>query len=219
MASTSPSPSNVTELKASLRKQMRSRLSELSIETMREESQLVWDRLFQLDVYKQARSVGVFLSMPKGEILTDALLADAVDKKKRIYVPQVGENFEKSDMELVHVDVHKNFVSPQNWPKNRWGIPEPPSDSLLQAAKPGDLDLVIVPGLAFDEHANRLGQGKGYYDRFIARMLLTPDVKHPVLVAVGLQCQMLRGDMAIPTQEYDQPMDIVVVPGKLITRH
>ena len=60
------------------------------------------------------------------------------------------------------------------WPRNRWGIPEPPvSDDAADddaVAKPGDIDLLVVPGLAFDAAGRRLGQGKGYYDRFIARM-------------------------------------------------
>jgi 5-formyltetrahydrofolate cyclo-ligase len=59
------------------------------------------------------------------------------------------------------------------WPRNRWGIPEPPvSDDAADddTAKPGDIDLLVVPGLAFDVAGRRLGQGKGYYDRFITRM-------------------------------------------------
>lgn len=45
------------------------------------------------------------------------------------------------------------------WPRNKWGIPEPPVTS-TNVAKPGDIDLLIVPGLAFDTNGHRLGQGK-----------------------------------------------------------
>jgi 5-formyltetrahydrofolate cyclo-ligase len=225
-AAAAPSEDDTLERKKALRKEIRSKLSQLSPEVLQKESQMVWDRLFQLEAYKEAHSIGVFLSMPKGEILTDALLMDASQRKKHIYVPQVGKNFEQSEMELIRVDTTEKILTTlqptlfhNSWPRNKWGIPEPPPDSLLQAANPGDLDLLIVPGLAFDQSGNRLGQGKGYYDRFIARML-TPNenVKHPRLVAVGLQCQLLNEDMTIPTNEYDWPMDMVLLPLQTIIR-
>jgi 5-formyltetrahydrofolate cyclo-ligase len=220
-ASPSPCPDPSVALKKILRKQVRSKLSQLSPETLQKESQMVWARLFELQEYIDARSIGVFLSMPTGEILTDALLVDATQRAKHIYVPQVGKHFEKADMELIRVDTKidssetPDYIFHKAWPKNKWGIPEPPADSLLQAASPGDLDVIIVPGLAFDHFGNRLGQGKGYYDRFIARML-GPDVKHPVVIAVGLQCQLLDEESTIPTNAYDQKMDIIILPRKTL---
>ena len=97
--------------------------------------------------------------------------------------------------------------------QNRWKIPEPPSNLQWPIARPGDIDLLIVPGLAFDRDGNRLGQGKGYYDRFIARMQQPP----PVLVAVGLACQLLQEPGAvILTHEHDMQMDIILVPEETV---
>ena len=214
---------SVADRKKTWRKQIRSELSRIPSETLHRESRMVWDRLFEMEEYKEARSIGVFVSMPKGEILTDDLLIDAARSNKVIYVPQVGENFEQSEMELIRIDTK---VDPANqaptafhtsWPKNKWGIPEPPADMLRQVAALGDLDLLIVPGLAFDHRGNRLGQGKGYYDRFIAHMLSAPNVKRPYLVAVGLQCQLLGSDLDLPTNEHDQIMDMVLLPEQTIT--
>ncbi|GKY96930.1 hypothetical protein MPSEU_000651900 [Mayamaea pseudoterrestris] len=228
---TNASPRDSVELKKILRKQIRSKLSDMSAEELRKESQLVWDRLFQLEDYKTARSIGVFLSMPQGEILTDSLLLNASQEGKHIYVPQVGRNFEKSEMELVRVETTgiketslttgtfaDKTLFHSAWPRNKWGIPEPPPDSLLQAAAPGDLDVLIVPGLAFDAFGNRLGQGKGYYDRFISRML-APNVKHPRLIAVGLQCQLLSDEMTIPINAHDRPIDLILLPQQSIIRN
>lgn len=166
-----------------------------------------------LPQYKQAKSVGLFLSMPKGEINTDPIIKHSIELSKDVYVPQVGANFEKCDMELLKVvlqtpdpEFHKT------WPKNKWQIPEPPADMPIIAAKPGDIDLLIVPGLGFDQKANRLGQGKGYYDRFIERMTINGT---PLpLVAVALEPQFVETD--IPVAEYDRQMDMVVFPNRII---
>ena len=81
-------------------------------------------------------------------------------------------------------------------------------------AKPGDIDLLLVPGLAFDLKRNRLGQGKGYYDRFIAKMTVN-DMPLP-LVAVGLTPQFVSG-AEIPVDRYDKQMDMVIFPDKVIS--
>ena len=84
----------------------------------------------------------------------------------------------------------------------------------IVTARPGDIDLLIVPGLAFDKSCHRLGQGKGYYDRFIERMTVNGN-KLP-LVAVGLSPQYVGDDETIPIAEYDRIMDLVVLPSQTI---
>jgi 5-formyltetrahydrofolate cyclo-ligase len=175
--------------KKALRKEIRARLKGLDEDTIKEQSQQVWDRLFSLKEYQEAKSVGLFLSMPNGEINTDPALLDCMKKGKKIFVPEVGKNFELANMELVQVVMNGNSVNEifhKNWPRNKWNIPEPPADMPIVTAKPGDIDVLVVPGLAFDRSGDRLGHGKGYYDRFIARMCNeTNNAKTPFLVAVG----------------------------------
>lgn len=205
---------DVRSLKQSLRKDMRGKLKAYTDSRLANESQLVWDRLHALPLYQEAKSIGLFLSMPSGEIRTDPAIAHACHLGKTLYVPRVGQDFEKADMDLIQVVIEsdpskggdKDDLVHHSWPKNRWNIPEPPDD--WPVATPGDIDLLIVPGLAFDRKGNRLGQGKGYYDRFIARM------KPKALVAVGLSCQLI--DTIIPTNEHDAPIATVVVPHHTI---
>ncbi|CAB9499952.1 Probable 5-formyltetrahydrofolate cyclo-ligase [Seminavis robusta] len=247
---------SIVQQKKVLRKQVRSKLKALTKETIQEQSIKVWDRLFQLPQYQTAKSVGLFLSMPKGEIDTDPALKHAMEHNKTIYVPEVGKNFELADMELLQVIVNKEEKEKdkegepkeskeeppvkkprldeeekepstttttttttsqdlfhKNWPRNKWGIPEPPADMPIVTAKPGDIDLLVVPGLAFDRNGDRLGQGKGYYDRFIERMC-QGDQKGPYLVAVGLQAQVV--DESIPVAQYDRRMDMVLLPDESI---
>jgi 5-formyltetrahydrofolate cyclo-ligase len=206
---------SVPERKQALRKEIRARMKALSREEILVESSKVWERLFELPEYKASRSVGIFLSMPAGEIATEAVIQDAVRTGKDIYVPQVGKNFEQADMEMLKVIDPKaadGTLFHHAWPRNKWGIPEPPPTAKVVVAKPGDLDLIVVPGLSFDNEGNRLGQGKGYYDRFIERMTVGSD-KPPYLVAVGLDCQLVE---SIPVSDHDRPMDKVMLPSQAI---
>jgi 5-formyltetrahydrofolate cyclo-ligase len=204
---------SVRERKQALRKEIRAKMKALSREEILLESSKVWERLFELPEYKASRSVSIFLSMPAGEIATESLIQDAIQAGKDVYVPQVGKNFEQADMEMLKIIdpiTADGTLSYHAWPRNKWGVPEPPSPHVV--AQPGDLDLIILPGLGFDSEGNRLGQGKGYYDRFIARMALGSD-KLPYLVAVGLDCQLVE---SIPVRVHDRSMDKVLLPSHVI---
>jgi 5-formyltetrahydrofolate cyclo-ligase len=222
-----PESDDIRSKKKSLRKKIRDRVKAIATnkEEIDQQSNQVWARLFELDQYKSAKSIGLFLSMPQGEINTDPALRHALEQGKTIFVPQVGQNFEKCEMELLKImlpssakegarkgdDAGKMFHS--DWPRNKWGIPEPPSDMPIVTAQPGDIDLLVVPGLGFDRKGNRLGQGKGYYDRFIARM--TQDGTALPLVAVALTPQLVVNE-DIPVAEYDRCMDMVLLPAEII---
>jgi len=203
------------EEKKLLRKEIRSQLKKLSPEEFSSQSARVWLKLFELPHYKAAKSVGMFMSMPSGEIHTsEALERMLLHDKKILYVPRVGLNFEHCEMSLVKVDVpvqdatNSSFF--ENWQRNKWNIPEPPG---TVEAGPGDIDVLVVPGCAFDVQGNRIGQGKGYYDRFISRRRLNGK---PILIAVGLEPQLLAADNLVPTHEHDIPMDVLVFPHSTI---
>ena len=223
---------SIREQKQVLRKRIRSKLKLLSTDDIQIQSQQVWDHVCQQQVWKDAKSVGLFLSMPTGEICTDLILKQALEDGKDIYVPQVGQDFQKCEMDMLKVVVNmdddgdgkndNNILFYESWPKNKWQIPEPPDDMPRIIAQQGDIDLLIVPGLAFDCSGNRLGQGKGYYDRFIEKMTTTTDDddgsssnRFPLL-AVGLQPQLLDENETIPVDEYDIKMDMIVLPDTII---
>jgi 5,10-methenyltetrahydrofolate synthetase len=218
----------ITKQKKVLRKEIRTKMKALSKEEIQEQSVKVWKKVMELHAYKSASSVGIFLSMPSGEINTDFIIEDCIRQGKEIWVPEVGPNFENPDMDLRKVilpdddgdssaDESKKLFH-KVWPTNKWNIPEPPSDMPHVIAKPGDIDLLIVPGLGFDTAGNRLGQGKGYYDRFIAKMNdAASHTKAMPLVAVGLTPQLVLPEHSrIPVASYDKPMDVVIFPDRII---
>lgn len=229
-ASASANESNeIRTRKQALRKEIRAKVSALTPDEIATQSEQVWKKLFALPEYQSAKSVGLFLSMPKNEIKTETALRHCVENGKIIYVPQVGKNFESADMELLKVpppssngsgsDGHGQRLFYDTWPKNKWGIPEPPADMPKENAQPGDIDLLVVPGLGFDRMGNRIGQGKGYYDRFIARITTTQDSNNnnnnnkPKLVAVTLDCQLTE---SVPVSPLDRVMDKILTPSEII---
>jgi 5-formyltetrahydrofolate cyclo-ligase len=87
--------------------------------------------------------------------------------------------------------------------ENRWGIPEPDSDRSV-LVDVNDIDMVIVPLLAYDLKGHRVGYGAGYYDRFLS------DCKDETLI-VGLSA-FAPEDQWIKSEEYDIGMDYCVTP-------
>jgi len=234
-----------------------SSLSSTTNELLTSQSNSVFKKLFTLPQYAQAKSIGFFLSMPNYEIQTKSAIQKIVNEDgKVLYVPKVGLDFEECDMDLICCDTtpassssenksggsggeesgSKSAIFYDNWPRNKWGIPEPPLPSSTYTdtnindtiAKPGDIDLLIVPGLAFDSNGCRLGQGKGYYDRFIAKMRCQEEKKKPLLVGVCLEEQFLdtipngldlgsdgKSSGIIPISDHDYLMDMVITPSKI----
>mmetsp|Transcript_14062 Transcript_14062/g.28663 ORF Transcript_14062/g.28663 Transcript_14062/m.28663 type:complete len:342 (-) Transcript_14062:65-1090(-) len=232
--------------KQALRKEIRSRIR-AAYSTGNEpdeklfiESSNVFSRLFSLPQYQSAKSIGLFLSMPSGEIQTHDAIKKIVGDGKTLYVPRVGLDFEECDMDLIRAETDSptedDGMFYDKWPKNKWGIPEPPfsddevSKSLI--AQPGDIDVLLVPGLAFDSKGHRMGQGKGYYDRFIAKMRDREggDEKKPLLVGICLEEQFLEVEGynknddeklrniegGVPVADHDYIMDIILSPSKLL---
>ena len=74
--------------------------------------------------------------------------------------------------------------------------------SPIATSRPAALDLIVVPGVAFDRRGGRLGQGKGFYDRLLTQV--RPDT---LLVAPAFECQIFD---SVPTLPHDRPVDRVV---------
>ena len=208
---------DIRQQKQELRKEMRSRLIKMSSEETLKQSRMVWDHLIRAPEYKTAQSIGLFLSMPKNEIDTYEIIKRSIEvDNKVVFVPRVGLDFEKCDMDLVKVQNSSDDIWTR-WPRNKWNIPEPPIEYDC-VATPGDIDILIVPGNCFDMKGSRLGQGKGYYDRFIEKMRSPCRIdaygsqQKPLLVAVCLSPQLLPVDQYVPTSDHDFKMDMLITP-------
>ena len=150
----------------------------------------VLKHLTSLSQYQNAKSISVFLSMPQGEIKTDAIVRRAFHDHKHVFVPYLGKEMSRrsskpiSVMDMVALHSLDDYQALQ---PDAWGIPSVSHESASErqrclAVDQEDcqlLDLVILPGVAFDGQARRLGHGKGFYDMFLSRYERTVKAKDP----------------------------------------
>ncbi len=244
--------------KARLRANVRRRLRALTPEEIAAQSEAIAGRVAALDAFRQSRGVGVFLSMPAGEVDTGYLLhalfradryavgqtfeedeeeEDAGEEEQRrapprkVYVPRVTDYDGAGTMSMLRVSGGWSEVCGFEAHRNRWGIPEPSAeaaaameDALVgggrgEAGSPLDLDVVIVPCVAFDRDGRRCGHGGGFYDRFVARLQAARAARGQrpaALVGVCLREQLLPAGEALPATAHDWRMDAVVTPAETL---
>ncbi|KAK2070587.1 hypothetical protein P8C59_005071 [Phyllachora maydis] len=242
-------------LKHGLRSRMKERLRAVSPEAIKSQSSTVQRLLRDFRPYRDARRVGIFLSMPAGEIQTDGIVRDALLAGKEVFVPYLHANPDPSPelpgrlMDMVRLVDVRDYEALR---PDRWGIPslDPatvcerqrvlgrgggPDPVLLDLVL---LDLVLVPGLAFDRSPEdgtirRLGHGKAFYDYFIRRHqeraaarpasaasagATSPSAR---LYALALSEQFLASpaEGSVPVGPFDQRLDgLVLGHGQIIER-
>ncbi|OQS05849.1 5-formyltetrahydrofolate cyclo-ligase [Thraustotheca clavata] len=164
-----------------------------------------------MDTYE--RTPYVYLSM-ENEAMTSPMLDAILADKKRFYVPKVTG---KHSQDMVMLEAYSS-ADLASFPKNKWGIPEPAFEDQdgkkrNDALNMLDLDLILVPGVAFDSKCNRLGHGKGYYDCFFQRYFELNHGKLPVTIGIALSAQMIEN---VPTSEHDKVLDMIATPEGII---
>jgi 5-formyltetrahydrofolate cyclo-ligase len=149
-----------------------------------------------LPAYAAAKTVMWYVDAGS-EVRTRHTLPEALTHGKRVVVPYCI--VETNELELFHLEDVSELV------EGAYKILEPREDLRKLPGKilqPEELDLVMVPGTAFDARGGRMGQGKGYYDRLLARAR-----KDAPLVALAFECQMFP---EIPVDAHDVYMDLVI---------
>ena len=181
---------DVLRAKASLRKALQSEREALEPARVQTESAWIMTCVTALPEFRQAETILGYLAKPH-EVQTAGLLEAAWRAGKRVAVPA-----SRIDGEYVPA-----WLNPGDSVKTeRFGVPEPVTPVW---AKPDRFDLVIVPGVAFAASGARLGHGKGYYDRMLARLGLRAVCK--VGVCFGFQLAP-----ELPVDEHDVNMEVVV---------
>lgn len=157
-------------------------------------SREIEERLFSLSEFQSSRVVMFFASF-RSEVETEHMIRRALASGKRVVLPKVtGGN-----LGLFEIRDFDRDVSP-----GAWGIPEPHES---RPAHLGDIDLIIMPGAAFDEQGNRLGYGAGFYDK------LLPDFPKTT-VALAFEVQMVP---RVPASPHDIPVRKIVTERRIIT--
>jgi len=182
-------------VKSRLRQRLRKTLASIPADQVKAQSAACCKLLVQQREYTKAEIIMVFLSLP-AELDTTPLVLRAWQDRKRVLVPQVS--WEQRRMMPVEIrSLTHDLV------ESMAGIREPVSGVPIPVPM---IDLVIVPGLGFDEHGNRLGRGRGFYDRFLAH----PELR-AVKCAVAFEEQLCA---EIPSDPLDVRVDMLVTNMK-----
>ncbi|KAG0256255.1 hypothetical protein BG011_004653 [Mortierella polycephala] len=185
-------------LKNTIRKDMRQKLAAISPEEIQHQSAIVTEELLGMPVFKESQNISVFISM-HGEICTRDIIKTILEQKKSCYVPRCkGKN-----MDMVKIESWDDFLG---LPKNSWDIPEPSFDEQRENAleTPRGLDLIVMPGLAFDRTGTRLGHGRGYYDNYLVKVdTYNQSVGRPSVATVAVALSEQIVDDPLPRCETD----------------
>ena len=184
--------------KKDLRKELIAKLLSFTKEEIKRRSKNVEKILQGLPIYKKAKLVMAYFPL-KGEVDLMEMIRKA--KGKRFCFPVM--DLEKKELIPFEVkDLNKDFVC------GPWGVMQPDFKK-GKKVEIEEIDMVIVPGLAFDYQKNRLGRGKGFYDRFLKRINL-PTKK----VGVAFGFQILKNLPIHPP--LDEKVDLIVSENFII---
>ncbi|MDO5517647.1 MAG: 5-formyltetrahydrofolate cyclo-ligase [Clostridium sp.] len=159
------------------------------------------EKFFESSFYKQAENIFIYISYDS-EINTKSMINRAIKEGKNIYVPRT--EFSTKLMNAVKINNFENLI------ESRYGILEPKKDEPF--INPNDLDLIVVPGVAFDKDGGRIGYGAGYYDRYFKR--INKENKSRITkLALVYDFQIID---KVPSDEEDVSIDAVLTEKQFI---
>jgi 5-formyltetrahydrofolate cyclo-ligase len=153
-----------------------------------------------LPEYARAKTVMYYIDV-RSEVRTRHALPAALAENKKVVVPWCND---KGELELFHLEnMDELAVGMYKILEPKQELRELPGKQILAE----DLDLVMVPGVAFDRSGARMGHGKGYYDK-----LLQHARADAPLIALAFECQLFP---EIPTAPHDIFMDLIITEGAI----
>lgn len=167
-----------------------------SVENKDEKDSLVVQNLLSLDEIKKADTVLCYISLDD-EICTDEIVRVLLDSGKSVGAPYCVDN--NGNMDFYYITDFDDLRI------QSFGVREPVIEKCKKVTS-FDNTIIILPGLCFDSNGNRLGYGKGYYDRFL---------QIHSLISVGL-CYNSLIVKKVPTDMYDKKADIIVTENDII---
>ncbi len=144
--------------KLELRKKIIALRNALPLQKLKDNSATIVTKLLALPEYRRAATVMAYVDF-RNEVHTASILENALHQNKRLLIPITDvPNKKLIPSQVLHF--------PDDLTPGTWGILEP-KPQCVRPVDPGEIDLVIVPGVAFDTAGNRMGYGGGFYDRFL----------------------------------------------------
>lgn len=194
-------------MKKALREEVLKRRDGIPHDVRKIKDALIRQRLFTIPEFINAKVVSFYASF-RSEVGTLSMIKESLERGKRVILPKVDK--ERHILNLYEIKDINELSS------GYMGIPEPslPDERLVEG---NDIGLFIIPGVAFDEKCNRLGYGKGFYDKLLSEITnpqsLTPN---PFLTALAYEEQLID---LIPSELHDAKVDMIVTDKRVIKCH
>ncbi len=182
--------------KGALRAEIRAKMAAMPAEARMESDELLFLRFLNLPELVSAQTILLYYGMG-GEPDTGRLISPLLALGKRLALPRI---LPRRGMEARLTGKDTVFV------RHPYGMLEPGEDCAL-ISKP-EIDLILAPGLAFDKKCYRLGQGGGYYDRYLADF-------SGITVALCRDVFLLE---TLPAESYDRPVELVLTETQEYSR-
>lgn len=175
-------------IKEAVREKMRRLRKTLTPDEVQEKSETIRYKLEGKRAFKEANTVMMYLSAYK-EPETIPIIKGLLENGKRVVLP-ISVTSTNTILPTYIEDLSE-------LQKGAYGILEP---TIVRPVNVDDIDVVVIPGIAFDMHRNRLGFGKGYYDKFLAGIRAKK-------IALCYDFQIVDD---LPVNDYDIPMDLIL---------
>ncbi|MFH1563825.1 MAG: 5-formyltetrahydrofolate cyclo-ligase [Nitrospirota bacterium] len=185
-------------MKAEIRKAILAKRYLLSPEEIIRKSSQIKKRLFEVTEFKTSNCIAFYISF-RNEVRTHEMVKEALGLGKKIIVPVVEREKTLSLCEIKDFEEELGI--------GKFGLLEPKSEYRRQVDL-SELELVIVPGIAFDENGNRIGYGGGYYDNLLSQLAGIP------FIGLAYELQIIA---QIPTADYDIPVHKIITESRIIT--
>ena len=183
-------------MKDTIRNKILNQRKEMSVEEVNKKSVLIQERLYATQHYDSARTIMTYVDI-QNEVETRSIISRALQEGKNIVVPVCGPDYSLLPIKIDSFDELESGTM---------GILEPRKrKSIVEARK---LDLILVPGIAFDREGNRLGYGLSYYDRFMEN--LSPST---VTIALAYEFQVVP---QVPVEGHDQKVNMIITENEII---
>ncbi len=187
-------------MKIQIRKEkldMRKALAPVDIE---KKSFNIFLQLKKFPLVQKAKNISVYVDF-RNEVKTDQIIRYFLTAGKNVMVPiSIPSTKEMLFSQIIDPE---NDLIPGNY-----GILEPKQDA-TRIINPNNLDLILVPGVAFDPHGYRIGYGGGYYDRFFSKQ-----TKKIPSIALAFDLQIVE---QLPKEPFDHPVDYILTETRIIT--
>ncbi len=180
------------------RKILKKRLS-LSSEDIRDKSRQVFLNLAETVEYRNSQNI-MFYVATRSEVQTEEIIKMSIKMGKNVFVPIILP-------ECIDLAPSKIFDFDTELEKGKKGIFEPKKE-YYRLFSSENIDLIIVPGIAFDLSGNRIGRGFGYYDNFLRKVRSSAKI-----VALAFEMQIVK---KISNDKYDIPVNKIITEKRII---